>query len=71
MIEVRKLRKSFGKREILHGLDLTFDKGVYGLLGPNGAGKTTLMSIMVGLLQPTAGMFCSKTEASSGKTRFI
>ena len=55
MLEVRNLRKSFGKREILHGLNLTFDKGVFGLLGPNGAGKTTLMSIMVGLLQPTSG----------------
>ena len=70
MIEVRKLRKSFGKREILHGLDLTFDKGVYGLLGPNGAGKTTLMSIMVGLLQPTAGDVLFQNRSILGKNAF-
>lgn len=70
MIEVRNLRKSFGKREILHGLELTFDKGVYGLLGPNGAGKTTLMSIMVGLLQPTAGDVLFQNRSILGKNAF-
>lgn len=70
MIEVRNLRKFFGKREILHGLNLTFDKGVYGLLGPNGAGKTTLMSIMVGLLPPTAGDVLFQNRSILGKNAF-
>lgn len=55
MLEIRNLSKSFGKTEVLHNINVKFDKGIYGLLGPNGAGKTTLMNIIVNLLQPTAG----------------
>ena len=55
MLEVVDLKKSFGGREILHGLNLTFESGVYGLLGPNGAGKSTLMNIITGLLRQTSG----------------
>lgn len=54
-IEICNVKKSFGQKEILHGINLNFDKGIYGLLGPNGAGKTTLMSIMVGLLNASSG----------------
>lgn len=54
-IELRNIKKAYGKKEVLHGVNLTFEKGIYGLLGPNGAGKTTLMSIMVGLLNASAG----------------
>ena len=54
-IELKDIKKTFGKKEVLHGVNLTFEKGIYGLLGPNGAGKTTLMSIMVGLLNASAG----------------
>ncbi|QCX39614.1 ABC transporter ATP-binding protein [Aureibaculum algae] len=40
----------------IHHLDLDIEKGeIYGLLGPNGAGKTTLISMLCGLLKPTAG----------------
>lgn len=55
MLEVRNLSKSFGKKEVLHNLNIEFDKGIYGLLGPNGAGKTTLMNLIVNLLKPTSG----------------
>ena len=54
-IELTGVKKSYGKKEVLHGIDLSFGQGVYGLLGPNGAGKTTLMSIMTGLLEASAG----------------
>ena len=54
-IELTGIKKSYGKKEVLHGVDLSFGQGVYGLLGPNGAGKTTLMSIMTGLLEASAG----------------
>ena len=40
-IELTGVKKSYGKKEVLHGIDLSFGQGVYGLLGPNGAGKTT------------------------------
>ena len=43
------LRVSRGRREVLHGLTFTVDRGsVTGLLGPNGSGKTTLMRTIVG-----------------------
>lgn len=42
-----QLCKAYGKKEVLHNLNLTLEKGkIYGLIGRNGAGKTTLLSIM-------------------------
>jgi ABC-2 type transport system ATP-binding protein len=56
MLEVRGLRKSYGKTLALDGVNFTVGAGeMFGLLGPNGAGKTTLMSIISGLLDPSAG----------------
>ena len=55
-LATRGLRKSYGKRAALNGLDLTVPSGVvYGFLGPNGAGKTTTMRILTGLIHPDAG----------------
>ena len=39
----------------LKGIDLDIPEGLFGLLGPNGAGKSTLMTILAGLVEPTAG----------------
>ncbi len=50
------LRKRYGRRVALDGLDLRVPAGVvYGFLGPNGAGKTTTMRILTGLVRPDAG----------------
>jgi ABC-2 type transport system ATP-binding protein len=50
------LRKSYGSRLALDGLDLSVPSGVvYGFLGPNGAGKTTTMRLLTGLIHPDAG----------------
>jgi ABC-2 type transport system ATP-binding protein len=55
-IEVRGLRKSFGKKEAVAGIDLAVAAGsLAGLVGPNGAGKTTSLSMMTGLLRPDGG----------------
>ncbi|MBT8384338.1 MAG: ATP-binding cassette domain-containing protein, partial [Bacteroidia bacterium] len=44
MIEVKDLYKTFGKVEVLKGLDLSIKKGgIFAVLGPNGSGKTTLI----------------------------
>jgi ABC-2 type transport system ATP-binding protein len=54
-LEIRDLRKSFG-RPAVDGLDLTVRTGeFYALLGPNGAGKTTTLRMVVGLLHPDEG----------------
>jgi ABC-2 type transport system ATP-binding protein len=55
-LSTRGLRKSYGSRLALDGLDLSVPSGVvYGFLGPNGAGKTTTMRLLTGLLHPDAG----------------
>ncbi|RSN24207.1 ABC transporter ATP-binding protein [Streptomyces sp. WAC 05977] len=55
-IEIRGLRKSFGRTKALDGLDLTVRTGeVHGFLGPNGAGKTTTLRLLLGLLRADAG----------------
>jgi ABC-2 type transport system ATP-binding protein len=55
-LALRGLRKSYGDRRALDGLDLTVPEGVvYGFLGPNGAGKTTTMRILTGLVRSDGG----------------
>lgn len=48
-IKVEDLRKSYGYKEVLHGIDLEVQEGeIFALLGPNGAGKTTTVEILEG-----------------------
>ncbi|MFI1582965.1 ATP-binding cassette domain-containing protein [Embleya sp. NPDC020630] len=55
-IVVEGLRKRYGDKQALDGLDLTVRAGtVQGILGPNGAGKTTAVRIMSTLLRPDEG----------------
>ncbi len=55
-IYTRGLQKSFGKLEVLRGVNLSVERGtMLALLGPNGAGKTTIVRILSTLLQPDGG----------------
>jgi ABC-2 type transport system ATP-binding protein len=55
-ISARGLRKSFGKKPVLDGIDLTVQQGtILALLGPNGAGKTTAVHLLTTYLRPDAG----------------
>ena len=55
-IWARGLRKSFGAKTVLDGIDLTVGEGtVLALLGPNGAGKTTAVHLLTTYLRPDAG----------------
>ena len=55
-ISARGLRKSFGKKTVLDGIDLTVQQGtILALLGPNGAGKTTAVHLLTTYLRPDAG----------------
>ncbi len=55
VIELDKLRVTFGKRTILDDLDGPLKGRAIGLLGPNGAGKTTLIHTLLGFHKPSAG----------------
>lgn len=56
MIECRGLRKQFGRRVAVSGIDLTVSRDeVLAIAGPNGAGKTTLLRMLATLLRPDAG----------------
>ncbi len=54
-IELRDIHKTYGKQEVLKGVSVAMENGVYGLLGKNGAGKTTLINIFLGLLKADSG----------------
>ena len=52
VVTIKNLQKKYGKKTVLDGIDLTFQKGeIYGLIGNNGAGKTTMLRIICGLTQ--------------------
>src|SRR5579864_3803258 len=55
-ISVRNLRKLYGAKAAVDGLDLEVPQGsFFGFLGPNGAGKTTTIRMLMGLAPPTSG----------------
>ena len=56
MIAVEGLRKGYGERLLIDGLDFKLPRGgIVGIIGPNGAGKTTLFRMLTGAERPDAG----------------
>jgi ABC-2 type transport system ATP-binding protein len=56
ILEVRGLRRNFGKVPAVDGVDLTAHEGeIYGFLGVNGAGKTTTIRLIMGIIAAEAG----------------
>ena len=56
MLRITGLRKHFGDKEVLRGLDLAVpERSIFGFIGKNGAGKTTTMKTVLGLLKADAG----------------
>lgn len=55
-LRISSLHKSFGKKEVVKGIEFSMKTGeVLGLLGPNGSGKTTTFYMIVGFYKPTDG----------------
>jgi ABC-2 type transport system ATP-binding protein len=64
IVQITGLRKSFGDKTVLRGLELTVpEHSVFGFVGKNGAGKTTTMKILLGLVKADAGQvkICGET----------
>ncbi len=56
IMELKKVNKAYGDRQILKGFDYTFKKGDrIGIIGKNGVGKTTFLNILLGKEQPDSG----------------
>lgn len=56
-LEVKELRKSFGEKEVLHGVSFSVESGMaLGLLGRNGAGKTTTIRILMDVFKANSGV---------------
>ena len=56
MIRGRGLEKRYGRKRVLHGVDVAIPVGGFALVtGPNGSGKTTLLRMLAGLAVPTRG----------------
>jgi ABC-2 type transport system ATP-binding protein len=56
MIEAHDLRRTFGSKEAVAGINFTTRRGeIFGLLGPNGAGKTTTIRMLTGQIDPSGG----------------
>ncbi|SFI26253.1 ABC-2 type transport system ATP-binding protein [Pseudobutyrivibrio sp. OR37] len=58
MIEIKNIHKSYGKQQVLRGVDFVVEPGqIVGILGANGSGKSTLLTILAGLQKCDAGFF--------------
>ncbi len=57
MLEIKGLRKNFGKLAALNNVNLEFKEGeLNAIIGPNGAGKTTLINVVTGVIREDAGI---------------
>lgn len=54
-VVVEELVAGYGRRRVLHGVDLSFGEGIVVLAGPNGAGKSTFLRVVATLLMPESG----------------
>ncbi len=70
-LELKNLRKSFGKTEIIRGIDLAIPAGErVGVIGPNGAGKSTLFNLISGRFEPSSGEVLLDGQRINGKKPF-
>jgi branched-chain amino acid transport system ATP-binding protein len=70
-LELKDLRKSFGRTEIIRGIDMSIPAGErVGIIGPNGAGKSTLFNLISGRFEPSKGEILLNGQNITGKKPF-
>ena len=71
ILEIRGLRKNFGKLAAVAGVDLNFQEGEFtSIIGPNGAGKTTLFNVITGRFAPSSGTIRFNGKNIAGLTPY-
>ena len=70
-LQLKDVRKNFGKTEIIRGVDLTVQAGErVAIIGPNGAGKSTLFNLISGRFEPSSGEIWLGQNRIDGKKPF-
>ena len=70
-LQLKDLRKSFGKSEIIRGINIAVPAGErVGIIGPNGAGKSTLFNLISGRFEPSSGEILLNGHRIDGKRPF-
>ncbi len=70
-LELKNLRKSFGKTDIIRGISMVVKPGErVGIIGPNGAGKSTLFNLISGRMAPSSGQIWLNGKRVDGKPAF-
>ena len=70
-LELKDLRKNFGKTEIIRGANLAVHAGErVAIIGPNGAGKSTLFNLIAGVLPPTRTTAPPRSGTARHRLRF-
>ena len=71
MLEIKNLKKSFGKKKVLNGINLKVDKGdIIGIIGPSGCGKSTLLRCINLLEKPDSGEVIFEGDDLTDNTSF-
>lgn len=67
MLELRQIRVSYGRTEVVHGVDMSVGAGeVLGVIGPNGAGKSSILRSICGLAPPASGKVVFENRVLTG-----
>lgn len=71
MLKITNLKKGYGSKQILNGVELHVKKGeILGFVGSNGAGKTTTLNSITGILEPDEGTITINGIIKSGSTKY-
>ena len=72
ILELKDVKKNYGKKEILKGINLTVQEGeIISVLGPSGCGKSTLLNIIAGILPLNAGQIFVRGKEMSSPHRVV
>lgn len=72
MLEIRNVKKSFGKKKVLKGINLKISSGeIVGIIGPSGCGKSTLLRTINYLAPPSSGSVIFEGMVINEKTNLI